>query len=85
MVRNRSSICIIAAAALISAPLFAGGDTEKSAPAPVEAPGGFPRTIEHKFGTVTIPERPERVVSVGCSEHDVLLALGPGRTWRRNA
>ena len=79
MTRNRLSLYVIAAAALISAPLFAGGGAEESAsaaPAPAEAPGGFPRTIEHKFGTVTIPEQPKRVVSVGYSEHDVLLALG---------
>ena len=84
MIRKRTALFIIAAAAMITAPLFAGGTPEESAPgesapadsaqpSPAEA---FPRTIEHKFGTVTIPAQPRRVVSVGCSEHDVLLALG---------
>lgn len=82
MTRNRPSLYVIAAAALISAPLFAGGGAEESAPAEsapgaaAEAPGGFPRTIEHKFGTVTIPEQPKRVVSVGYKDHDALLAFG---------
>lgn len=36
----------------------------------------FPRTIEHKYGSTTIEEVPERVVTVGLFEQDVLLALG---------
>lgn len=37
---------------------------------------GFPINIEHKFGTTEIPAKPLRVVSVGYSEQDDLLALG---------
>jgi iron complex transport system substrate-binding protein len=33
-------------------------------------------TIEHTFGHTTIPREPRRVVSVGYTEHDPLLALG---------
>lgn len=36
----------------------------------------FPITIEHKFGSTTITELPERVVSIGFAEQDPLLALG---------
>lgn len=36
----------------------------------------FPVTIEHKYGSTEIPEQPQRVVSVGYSEQDELLALG---------
>ena len=36
----------------------------------------FPVTIEHKYGETTIPEQPERVVSVGFADQDALLALG---------
>lgn len=36
----------------------------------------FPVTITHEFGTTEITERPERVVSVGYTEQDALLALG---------
>ncbi len=33
-------------------------------------------TIEHKYGSTTIPETPTRVVTVGLVEQDALLALG---------
>jgi iron complex transport system substrate-binding protein len=33
-------------------------------------------TIEHKYGEVTVPAAPTRVVSVGFSDHEWLLALG---------
>jgi iron complex transport system substrate-binding protein len=36
----------------------------------------FPVTIEHKFGETTIDGEPERIVTVGLVEQDVLLALG---------
>lgn len=36
----------------------------------------FPATTEHKFGSTTLQERPERIVSLGYTEQDALLALG---------
>lgn len=36
----------------------------------------FPVTVPHKFGETVVEEAPERVVSVGLTEHDVLLQLG---------
>jgi iron complex transport system substrate-binding protein len=36
----------------------------------------FPVTVEHKFGSTTITETPERVVSLGFNDQDPLLALG---------
>jgi iron complex transport system substrate-binding protein len=39
-------------------------------------PSTFPVTIETKYGSVEIPAAPERVVSVGYSDQDPLLALG---------
>jgi iron complex transport system substrate-binding protein len=39
-------------------------------------PGALPVTIEHKFGSTTIEEAPERVVVAGLREQDSLLALG---------
>lgn len=36
----------------------------------------FPATVRHKFGTTTVPAAPQRIVSVGLTEHDTLLALG---------
>ncbi|HEY8491052.1 MAG TPA: iron-siderophore ABC transporter substrate-binding protein [Dehalococcoidia bacterium] len=48
-----------------------GGETASSPDG-----GAFPVTIQHKFGTTTIPEEPERVVTLGYSEQDPVLALG---------
>ena len=36
----------------------------------------FPVTIGHKFGSTTVPEKPERIVSLGYTEQDALFALG---------
>lgn len=36
----------------------------------------FPITIEHQYGTTTITEAPQRIVSIGYTEQDFLLALG---------
>ncbi len=36
----------------------------------------FPVTIDHAFGSTTVEEQAARVVSVGFTDHDVLLALG---------
>lgn len=35
----------------------------------------FPVTVAHKYGDTTIPDAPERVVSVGYTDQDFLLAL----------
>lgn len=50
-------------------------------PAAVEAENipvtaAFPVTIEHKYGSTVIERAPERIVSVGLTEQDALLALG---------
>ena len=36
----------------------------------------FPMTLEHVYGSTTIPKAPERVVSLGFAGHDNILALG---------
>ncbi|WP_199429905.1 iron-siderophore ABC transporter substrate-binding protein [Qaidamihabitans albus] len=69
----------LAAGALSAALLLtscAGGD-----PGPANSPSGpsggeFPVTIEHKYGATTIEREPQRVVTVGLTEQDALLALG---------
>ena len=41
-----------------------------------EDQSAFPVTIDHKFGSTTIAEEPQRIVSIGFSEQDPLLAVG---------
>ncbi|MFP4148040.1 MAG: ABC transporter substrate-binding protein [Nitriliruptoraceae bacterium] len=41
-----------------------------------EQAAAYPVTIEHRHGETTIEERPERVVTVGLTDHDPVLALG---------
>jgi iron complex transport system substrate-binding protein len=64
----------IVLALLVVALAGCGGDQPASSqPAHSKA---FPVSIEHKFGTTTIEEQPERVVTVGYTEQDTVLALG---------
>lgn len=41
-----------------------------------ESGPAYPVTIAHKYGATTLTERPQRVVTVGLTDHDALLALG---------
>src|SRR5690606_20608019 len=51
--------------------------TEATSDTGSDAPSdAFPVTIEHKYGETTIEEEPERVVAVGFTDQDTLLALG---------
>ncbi len=64
---------------LVLAFLVAGcgsSEDESAAPAAPEADSAFPATVEHKFGTTTVPEEPQRIVVVGLTEQDTVLALG---------
>jgi iron complex transport system substrate-binding protein len=36
----------------------------------------FPVSVKHKFGTTTVPTKPERIAVVGLTEQDTVLALG---------
>lgn len=53
------------------------GESGSSAQAPAgSTDDDFPVTITHKYGTTTIPEKPERVITVGATDIDYVLALG---------
>jgi iron complex transport system substrate-binding protein len=53
-----------------------GGGTGTSSGAPPTSGGGFPITLEHRNGTTQLPAAPQRVVTVGYSDQDPVLALG---------
>lgn len=52
----------------------AGTATETASASP--SGDAFPRTVEHRYGSTTIPAEPKRVAVVGLMEQDALLALG---------
>jgi len=79
----------IAVLAALTLPLVACGDDDSSSGAPdgtstdagtgADTPAGDePVTIEHHFGTTTLEEAPERIVTIDSQWLDVMLALdGP--------
>ena len=70
---------LVAALALVAC--GSGDDSDSGGGAgasdtPTAERGAFPVTIEHKFGKTEIDEQPTRVVTVGFTEQDSVLALG---------
>ena len=66
-------------AVLLTVALVAGCGADEPDSAPPAAPpadAAFPATVEHKFGTTTVPAQPERIAVVGLTEQDTVLALG---------
>ena len=52
------------------------GGKESGEPSEDTTEAAFPVDVDHKYGTTTIPAEPERVVTLGLSDHDPVLALG---------
>jgi iron complex transport system substrate-binding protein len=80
---HRSAIAVL----LVLAALLLGAcgdddsaDSDASAAPAAEttaaAAATFPVTVEHKFGSTTVEQEPKRIVSVGLTEQDTILALG---------
>lgn len=53
-----------------------GGDTGAPKDTSAGAAPGYPITITHKLGTTTIKSAPKRIVTLGETDQDALLALG---------
>jgi len=74
IVRLRAFAALLGAAVLLSA---CGGGAAAPAPAPPASGGGaFPVTVTHSLGSTVIPAAPQRVVSLGYTDQDTILALG---------
>ncbi|GAB2728301.1 iron-siderophore ABC transporter substrate-binding protein [Streptomyces bullii] len=72
----RAAVAAVAAVTLTAC----GGGSEKtgsesSAGASADS-AAFPVTVEHKYGSTTIDKEPKRVVTLGLSDQDAVLALG---------
>ncbi|TDD67072.1 iron-siderophore ABC transporter substrate-binding protein [Jiangella aurantiaca] len=54
----------------------ATGEPDASAAADDAATGEFPASVEHRYGTTELTEAPERIVTLGFSDQDAVLAFG---------
>jgi iron complex transport system substrate-binding protein len=73
-------LAAVLSAATLGAGLLAGCGSDAaddpSGNAPAAAGGVFPATVEHAFGSTRIAKAPARVVSVGYTDDQAILALG---------
>ncbi|ASU84199.1 iron ABC transporter substrate-binding protein [Nocardiopsis gilva YIM 90087] len=53
-----------------------GGQDASSSDGDASGDGAFPVTIEHKYGKTEITSEPKKVVTLGLSDQDAVLALG---------
>ncbi|MFB6549961.1 iron-siderophore ABC transporter substrate-binding protein [Streptomyces sp. NPDC056405] len=81
--KSRQRLAAVLSAAALGAGLLAGcgSDSNDSADkagddTSAAASGAFPVTVEHAFGTTKVTEAPERVVSVGYTDDQTILAFG---------
>ncbi|MEU4835421.1 ABC transporter substrate-binding protein [Streptosporangium sp. NPDC023615] len=72
--RSRFVAAMVAGAFALAA---CGSPAPERKPA-ASSPGNaaFPVSIEHKFGSTTVPAQPQRVVTVGWNDQDFALSLG---------
>lgn len=77
-------LVLASALALIAAGCGGDDDNASSAATPpaqtttggAATAGAFPVTVTHRYGTTTVDAAPKRIVTVGSTEQDVVLALG---------
>lgn len=78
MPRPARLVAALAALLLLTAGCAGGADTASDPAVPSDGAqdAAFPVTLTHVFGETTIPERPQRVVALGVTDSDPVLALG---------
>ncbi|NEA97993.1 iron-siderophore ABC transporter substrate-binding protein [Streptomyces sp. SID13726] len=72
-----TSVLLLAAAAVACGSSDSdSGSASSGATGSSASAGAFPVTIDHKFGSTTIKAEPKRIVTVGLTDQDAVLALG---------
>ncbi|KOU56373.1 iron siderophore-binding protein [Streptomyces sp. MMG1533] len=78
--RSRRRLAAMLSAAALGVGLLAGCGSdsadEPSDDTPAAAAGAFPVTVEHAFGSTKVTKAPQRVVSVGYTDDQTILAFG---------
>ncbi|WP_281689819.1 iron-siderophore ABC transporter substrate-binding protein [Pseudonocardia thermophila] len=73
---GRAVLGAFAAVAMFLLAACGGGPTSSGTAPDTGGDGAFPVTIEHKYGSTTIPAKPQRVVTLGYTDQDAVIALG---------
>lgn len=76
MTRSSRLLAALTSAVLLGSLAACGSSSDDAAAAPAESDGAFPVTIEHTFGSTTVESAPQRVVVLGVTDSDPVLALG---------
>ncbi|MET7656551.1 MULTISPECIES: iron-siderophore ABC transporter substrate-binding protein [unclassified Streptomyces] len=74
-----ASVALLAVAAVGCGSSDSGSDSSSSGAKGSDsssAAGAFPVTLDHKYGSTTIRSEPRRIVTVGLTDQDAVLALG---------
>ncbi|ONI81359.1 hypothetical protein ALI144C_21795 [Actinosynnema sp. ALI-1.44] len=77
--RRKLVTAALAVSVVVPVAACGGGQTTPAPAAGQATPGAvaaFPVAIEHKFGSTTLKAEPKRVVTVGQTDHEVVLAFG---------
>ncbi|WP_222598482.1 iron-siderophore ABC transporter substrate-binding protein [Lentzea tibetensis] len=69
-------IVAVSLAAAMALAACGGGSSAQPGGNTTAQTGAFPVTVEHKLGKTEIKSEPKRVVTLGLSDHDAVVALG---------